>query len=99
VWPIHDEASLCRLLTHPTASLEVLIACEFTGMVSAEVRTQWRCLVLSVDTRPASVPGLYSTLDLRLVLLRAIFAFPPCTHQTLADRFTRHLKELDRRTF
>jgi len=30
---------------------------------------------------------------------RAVFAFPPCTHQTLTDRFTRHYKELDGRTF
>jgi hypothetical protein len=102
-WPISDKASLGRLLSDPPASPEVLVACEFTGAVASEVRSQWGCLVLSVDTRPAPVPGLHATLDLHFVLhrrrWRSVFAFPPCTHQTLADRFTRHHKELDGRTF
>jgi len=102
-WPISDVDELDRLLADSHAAPNVLVACEFTGAISSQLRSQWGWDVLSVDSRAASVQGLHCVLDIRLVLRRrrwrAVFAFPPCTHQTLVDRHTRSYKELDGRAF
>jgi hypothetical protein len=102
-WPIADVATLDRLQPDSTMAPDVLVACEFPGAVSSQLRSRWGWGVLSVDSRAASSPGLHCVLDVRLVLCRrrwrAVFAFTPCTHQTLVDRFTRSYKEQDGRSF
>ena len=103
-WPIDSVPELTRLLQCPHADIRDLAGGEFTGAAREANSLAHGCVTLSDDTRNSLVPGVHTTLDLRLVLpllprWRRVYLFPPCTHQTLSSSTFRSDKELDGRMF
>ena len=102
-WPIDTKLEVERLLGLAHAAPTDIVGGEFTAAIREENARRHGCVTLSVDLRASITPGVHATLDLRLVLplkhWRRVYAFPPCTHQTLSDTTSHQSKQADGRTF
>ena len=80
--------------------MNVLIACEFSGIVREEFRKQghnaWSC-----DLLPTEIPGAHIQRDVRQVLNNEwdlMIAFPPCTHLAVSGARWFKQKQTEQKT-
>ena len=102
-WPLTTLDEVRRLFACRHASPANACAGEFTRAVARRVEATFGELTLTMDRRAALRPGMHTCLDMQLVLhlkrWHRVFAFPPCTHQTLSDTTSRLAKMADGRMF
>jgi hypothetical protein len=103
-WPITTRGEAERLIADEVLNIRDLVICEFTAATREANQLRHGVVTLSVDLRASLVPGVHACLDARVVVSlrprwRRVYAFPPCTHQTLSDTRSRRFKEQDGRMF
>jgi hypothetical protein len=103
-WPLSTLEEARRLIDDPVLDIQDLIICEFTAATREANQRLHGVLTLSVDLRASRVPGPHACVDARVIVplrprWRRVYAFPPCTHQTLSDTISRRFKEQDGRMF
>jgi hypothetical protein len=103
-WPITTLGEAERLIADVILDVRDLVVCEFTAATRDANQRLHGVVTLSVDLRASLVPGVHACLDARVIVSlrprwRRVYAFPPCTHQTLSDTLSRRFKEQDGRMF
>ena len=103
-WPLTTLEAVSRLLRCSQIGVLDVVVCEFSGAVRSCNERVYGRPTLSLDLRASLVPGVHACVDARLVIpLRRswnrVYAFPPCTHQTLSDTTSSEEKQMDGRTF
>ena len=103
-WPLTQVSEVTRLLSLRFTRVRDVVVGEFSGCVRTENERVHQCPTLSIDLRASVIPGVHACMDARRIIpLRnrwnRVYAFPPCTHQTLSDTTAADSKQLDGRTF
>ena len=94
-WPIDTVEEARRLLLQcPCSNVRSATVCEFTRAVADEHERLHRVVTISVDVRAAVKPGAHLCLPVQQAMpilgrWQWVCAFPPCTHQTLSDTYSR----------
>ena len=103
-WPLTEPSEVSRLLRSSQVGVVDLVICEFSGAVRDCNERRHGRPTLSIDLRASLIPGVHACVDARLVVSmrpswNRVYAFPPCTHQTLSDTTSSVDKQADGRTF